>query len=161
MAAALILFTAGCDSRADDASRASEAAEPADLTSRVERCTERFMRLASAKDSSGQVRRYARRTYCEPFDKRGWIHRNGTLSIDAYRYVTSTGMASTCEVVAPGQPSQTVPCEELEAGGPLILDCAILHLVPRTEVRTYVAKLQRNREVRCDDDTPLPELGAS
>jgi len=116
------------------------------------------MRRASTKHASGEVRRYATKAYCEPFDKRGWVYRNGTLSIDAYRYVKDSG---TCSTAAPGQPAQTMPCEELEAGGPLTLDCAILHQVPRAEVRTYVAKVRRNREVRCDDDTPLSELGAS
>jgi hypothetical protein len=158
VAVALIPFAAGCGSTADNAGQGSGDAKPADVTSRVERCTERFMRRASAKDSTDEVRRYATRTYCKPFDKRGWVHEDGTLSIDSYRYVQSSG---TCATAAPGQPAQTVPCEELDPGGPLILDCAILHLVPRTEVRTYVAKLGRNREVQCDDDTPLSELGAS
>jgi hypothetical protein len=114
------------------------------------------MRRSSIK--SDEVRRYVKRTYCEPFDKRGWVHTNGTLSIDAYRYTKSSG---TCAAASPGQPTQTVPCEALEARGPLFLDCAILHLVPRMEVRPYVARLQRNREVRCDDDTPISDLGAS
>jgi hypothetical protein len=113
---------------------------------------------ASTKESSSEVRRYVTRTYCEPFDKRGWVHKDGTLSIDAYQYVKSSG---TCATALPGQPAQTVPCEELDPGGPLILDCAIRHLVPRTEVSTYVAKLRQNREVQCDDDTPHSELGAS
>jgi len=160
IAVALIPLAAGCDSTADNTDRAGAGAgaKPADLTSRVASCTERFMRRASTKEASGELRRYATKTYCEPFDKRGWVYRNGTLSIDAYRYVKNSG---TCSRAAPGQPAQTVPCEELEAGGPLILDCAILHLVPRAEVRAYVAKLRRNREVKCDDDTPLSELGAS
>jgi len=161
IAVALITITAGCDWTGDNAGQANGDEDPAAVTSRVERCTDRFMRRVSAEDSTDQVRRYARRTYCEPFDERGWIHKNGTLSIDAYRYVTSSGTSSTCAMSTPGQPAQTVPCKELETGGPLFLDCAILHMVPRTEVRTYVAKLQRSRDVRCDDDTPLSELGAS
>jgi hypothetical protein len=56
--------------------------------------------------------------------------------------------------------TETLPCEELEAEGPLELDCAILHLVPRDEVREHLAELERSREVRCDDGTPLDRLGA-
>jgi hypothetical protein len=59
-----------------------------------------------------------------------------------------------------GEGGETVPCEELEGDGPLLLDCAILHLVRRGEVREYVEKLERSREVSCDDGTPLARLGA-
>ncbi|MGH7717568.1 MAG: hypothetical protein ACREON_01820 [Gemmatimonadaceae bacterium] len=55
--------------------------------------------------------------------------------------------------------TETVPCEELEGDGLLELDCAILHLVPRNEVRAYLGELEGSREVSCDG-TALDQLGA-
>jgi hypothetical protein len=41
-----------------------------------------------------------------------------------------------------------------------MLDCGLLDLVRRSEVSEYVSELQRGRDVRCDDGTPLDLLGA-
>jgi hypothetical protein len=112
--------------------------------------------MERASPKTAQVRQYAERAYCKPFEKRGWVHDNGTLSVAAYRRL---GGSQMCVTVAPGRPARKVPCQRLERSGSLILDCALLHLVPRGEVRKYIAKLQQQRQVRCDDDTPLAELG--
>jgi len=156
MAICLAFVAAGCNSSAGDSRETAKAKTAVGDSSRVERCVERFMKRASP--SNAQVRRYARTTYCEPFDEHGWVHANGTLRIDAYEYMKSAG---TCSTASPGQPAQTVPCDQLDRGGPLFLDCALLHLTPETEVRKYLATLEQGREVRCDDDTPLSELGAA
>jgi hypothetical protein len=39
-----------------------------------------------------------------------------------------------------------------------VLDCGLLHLVRRSEVRAFVASLEQ--PARCDDGTPLDEIGA-
>jgi len=146
IAIAVVLVVAACSSGNNERSE----------TSRVRSCSDRFLERASAHGSPDQVRRYAENAYCKPFARRGWVYENGTLSLDAYKYVQS---GRICAEGGSGEPARTVPCEEVDPGGPLILDCAILHLVPRAEVKTYVAKLQRQGEVRCDDVTPLSELG--
>jgi hypothetical protein len=148
IATAVVLVVAGCSSGNNDRSE----------TSRVGSCTDRLLERASANGSPDQVRRYVETAYCAPFAKRGWVYENGTLSLDAYKYVQNGGR---CAEGGSGEPSRTVPCEEVDPSGPLILDCAILHLVPRAEVKPYVAKLRRQREVRCDDGTPLSGVGAS
>jgi hypothetical protein len=99
--------------------------------------------------------------YCEPFERRGWVYENGTVSIDAYLHVANAG-EETCSSAKVGEPSKTIPCEELTRGAePQVLNCAVLHLVPRSEVRKYVGGLQQRGDVACDDGTPLDELGAS
>jgi hypothetical protein len=145
--AAIAVVAAGCSVGGGESS-------PTDA--RVERCTERFLQRATTGPRE-EVRRYARVTYCEPFERRGWVYDDGRLNIAAYHRLVEGG---TCGMGKPGQPARTVPCEDLEQGfGPRMIDCALLHLVPRSEVRTYLEGLQKSREVQCDDGTPLAELG--
>jgi hypothetical protein len=118
--------------------------------------------LERAREGSGDpaaIERYAERTYCAPFAEQGWVYEDGTLAIDAYLSVAFPH-AGTCTTQTTGGRSRTVPCEQLDRVGPKILDCAALHFVRRAEVQAYLRRLPKHREVRCDDRTPLSELGA-
>lgn len=133
----------------------SSSTEPAE---RIEECTERMLRGENSDDASrAEVKDYVETTYCAPFERRGWVYDDGALAIDAQLWLESSG-SEVCATQRPGTPARTVPCEELERG-PTVLDCALLHHVRRSEVRTYVAKLERGREVSCDDGTALDALG--
>ena len=127
----------------------------AEANGRVERCTDRLVQRAAGPRSAA-ADSYVRKTYCRPFDERGWVYDDGTLRIDAYLALERGG---TCATAKAGEPVRTVPCEELEPPDPKILDCALLHIVRRREVQEYLARLQRGREVRCDDGTPIGDLG--
>ena len=136
-----------------------------DANSRVERCTDRMLARAKLDDYSqrqrASIRRYAKTTYCERFERRSWIHDDGTLRIDAHLWAMNSGSCATSRAVEPGRRpkrARRVPCEDLLADDP-VLDCALLHLVPRREVQTYLHDLRRRHPVRCDDGTPLDELG--
>jgi hypothetical protein len=162
--AVILVIVVGCGSKADEASREARAGdEPsAEAASRVERCTERFLERVESGDlaKAAEIRRYAETTYCARFERRGWIDDDGTLSIDAHVDLVESG-SEVCASAEAGGEAGVVPCEELERrDGPEVLDCAILHLVRKSEVRKYVEELERSREVRCDDGTPLDELGA-
>ena len=150
--AAILIVVAGCGP-GEDASEDAAAA-------RVERCVDRFLEQAESADlSESDVERYLESTYCTPFEREGWIYEDGTLSIAAHVALEESGSEECVKAESEGG-TETVPCEELEAGGPLELDCAILHLVPRDEVREYLAELEQSREVSCDDGTALDRLGA-
>jgi hypothetical protein len=115
---------------------------------------------SEAGDSPGEpkrvVRDYLRRTYCEPFAKRGWIHPDGTISIRAHEWLLGAG---TCEKV---ENTTTLPCDSRTEQEAPLLECGLLHFVRRSEVRPYLADLQRRRgKVSCDDGTPLGELGVA
>jgi hypothetical protein len=158
----VILFVvAGCGSGEDAGQDAGAIGDTAaEAASRVERCVERFLeRAASDGLAEADVRRYVEGTYCSRFEREGWVYEDGTLSIAAYVGFAESG-SEECERAEVGEEAETGPCEELEGDGPLVLDCAILHLVPRGEVREYVGELERSREVSCDDGTPLDRLGA-
>ena len=153
IAVLLALVGGGCDPRGDDGA-----------ASRVDRCTERMLQRVEFEDfpeaSRAQIEQYVEQTYCTEFESQGWLYDDGTVSIRAHLALVDDG-SDECGVAAPGGAERTVPCEELDvAEAPLILDCAVLHHVPRREVEDYLRKLQRSGEVRCDDDTPLGELGA-
>jgi hypothetical protein len=148
LALAAAVLVAGCGSSAE------RAGEPTGA-SRVERCTERFLARLEEGSEREAARGYVEETYCGRFEQRGWIYDDGALSIDAY---TKSGTES-CAQEEPGGAARTVPCDELEGDWPEVLDCALLRLVRRAEVREYVEELQRSREVRCDDGTSLAELG--
>ncbi len=125
--------------------------------SRVDRCVDRLLSRAEPETLTAERRpvleRYARETYCERFDREGWVYADGTLSIDVHRWLTAGG-SEDCEGAEAGKPPRDVPCPP----DPM-LECALLHHVPKAEVQAYLRELQRTRKVECDDGTPLDELG--
>jgi hypothetical protein len=134
-----------------------ESARPG-ATVRIESCVLRLSRAENRQVLTSEVGRYARKTYCEPFEERGWIYDDGALRIAAYTWLTEGGTCATRtadgeEVTHPG------PCDEADEPGPRMLDCALLHHVRRIEVHRYIKRLQREETVRCDDGTPVNELG--
>jgi hypothetical protein len=159
----ILVIAAGCGTGGDTGQDAGVSSdESSEATSRIERCVERFLERAAADGlAEADVRRYIESTYCSRFEREGWIYDDGTLSIAAHVAFVDSGSSEGCETAQVGEEAETVPCEELEGdGGPLFLDCAILHFVRRGEVRQYLAELERSREVSCDDGTPIDRLGA-
>jgi hypothetical protein len=124
---------------------------------RVERCVDRLLERATHDGASEEtLRRYARDTYCARFASHGWVYDDGALSIQAHRWLKQSG---TCSTQAAGEPAQTVPCEQVRPPGQRELECALLRQVRRSEVEAYLGPLQREGVVKCDDGTPLDELG--
>jgi hypothetical protein len=159
------LVLAGCGGTGGDAHNgASTTAErQAAPPSLVEKCTERFLRRVPEAERE-DARRYVEVTYCSRFAGRGWVYDDGALSIEAHKWLEEGGeeeCAKAAPESEPAKPARTVPCEELNRGGPkLIGDCNLLHYVRRSEVRDYVEKLRhRHGDVDCEDGTPLDELG--
>jgi hypothetical protein len=150
-AAVAVAIVAGCGSSESDGERA--AAPPG-----VQRCVERLVERAEPDQRTEEARRYAEKAYCRPFHDKGWVHDDGTLAIAAHHALTEGG--SSCATAEAGKPAETVPCDRLhDLEDVLVLDCALLHLVRREDVRRYVEKLKRTRRVACDDGTPLDQLG--
>jgi hypothetical protein len=113
-----------------------------------------FARATLGDSTEQEVRRYIETAYCAPFDKNGWVYEDGALSIAAQKWLDIGG---SCETIATeGEPAPTVSCKKED--GPII-ECALLRVVRRSEVRSYIEKLRRDREVRCDDGTPVEGLG--
>ncbi len=160
--AVILVVAAGCGSGEDAGPNAGASGDAsAEAASRVDRCVERFLERAESDGlAEADVRRYIESTYCSRFEREGWIYEDGTLSLAAHVAFAESGSSEECATAEAGGDAGTVPCEELEGDGPLLLDCAILHLVRRGEVREYVGELERSREVSCDDGTPLDRLGA-
>jgi hypothetical protein len=145
---------AGASDRANGLSRVS---------ARAERCTERFLERVKSEGSADpeaeEVRRYVESTYCTPFDRRGWVYEDGTLSIAAHTWLETSGK-EVCQSAGLENIVTTMPCEKLDRGTrPTVIDCAMLHYVRRSEVRDYIERL-RTPDVECDDGTPLEVLGA-
>lgn len=125
---------------------------------RIESCVDRLLQRATTQDANeDDARRYARQTYCARFESHGWIYDDGVLSIGAQTWLEE---GATCATGSEGQPTRTLPCEELDAPGTRTLDCALLHHIRRSEVQEYVERLKRERPViECDDGTPVDDLG--
>jgi hypothetical protein len=150
--ALFVLTLAGCGSKSGEAGNDR---------SRVERCVDRLLEHARAEDlatsETEAVRRYTRVTYCAPFESHGWVYDDGALSVAAQRWLAGSG-SEVCGTAGADEESETVPCGELESPeGPRLIDCAILHVVRRSEVRDYLAQLRA--DVECDDKTPVEQLG--
>jgi hypothetical protein len=135
---------------------------------RIDRCADRLAAgSAPTSLSEEQLRRYARATYCVPFDERGWVYDDGALSISVVR--SRRARTGECASLRPDGSTRTVPCATLPPSP--VLDCGVLRHVRRSEVRAYVAEVREKRAaarpagvgvgtpVRCDDDTPLRALG--
>jgi hypothetical protein len=141
-----LMVATGCDSTTK-----SEAGD----SPLVSQCVHRMLERAEGEPKR-VVRDYLRRTYCEPFAKKGWIHPDGTISIRAHEWLLGAG---TCEKV---ENTTTLPCDSWTEQEAPLLECGLLHFVRRSEVRPYLADLQRRRgKVSCDDGTPLGELGVA
>jgi hypothetical protein len=122
--------------------------------SRIERCVDRLLRQATVQNAAGEqaARRYARNTYCARFEENGWIYDDGAVSIAAQTWLNH---GATCASTSDGQPSKTVACEVDRTA----LDCALLRIVRRSEVRKYIHRLEMNGAVKCDDGTAVDKLG--
>jgi hypothetical protein len=125
---------------------------------RIELCVDRLLQAATTRDASKEeARRYVRNTYCARFEKERWIYEDGALSIAAQRWLDAGAM---CARSGEGEPTRTVSCaEERLAAGDRTIDCALLRVVRRSEVRQYVAGIRSSGRVECDDGTALDELG--
>ena len=110
----------------------------------------------SSADADGEsteaARDYVRRTYCNPFASRGWVHEDGALSIDAQKWLDDGGLEE-CGTAGEDDQSVTIPCVDESP----VIDCAVLRHVRRAEVREYIA--QGGRDVECDDGTAVEQLG--
>ncbi len=126
--------------------------------SRIERCVDRLLRNTTRQNAADKeaARRYARKTYCARFEEKGWVYEDGAVSIAAQAWLDQ---GATCVRGGEGEPTRTVPCEVDRSGGVQTLDCALLHIVRRSEVREYVDRLETNGAVKCDDGTALGKLG--
>jgi hypothetical protein len=126
-----------------------------------DKCTDRILRKAAPVHfpvTKAQVRHYIAVTYCDRFAQKGWVYADGALSIDAQRWLDQ-GSRERCATAGPngGTVTTTRPCPVIAV--PRTIDCAMLRFVRRSEVRTYLAQLQRRATVICDDGTPLTALG--
>jgi len=146
-AALAVLALTGCSSNESSA--------------RAEKCTDLFMQSMRLHSQGRQAwaRHYVEVTYCNRFAREGWVYPDGALSIDAQRWLVRGGR-EVCVSESAGGGASTVPCEQLDAReSPKVIDCAMLERTRRSEVRTYIAELQQDGLVACDDGTPLDALG--
>jgi hypothetical protein len=161
-AAVLALALAGCGATSGDAGDEGSADERRpSAASAVESCTERL--LAQVPEAEKETaRRYVEDTYCSRFAERGWVHEDGALRIEAHKWLEEGGEEECEAATQPGDPAETVPCEQLDTqGSKTIDDCGLLHHVRRSEVEDYLEELRRRHgDVECEDGTPLAELGA-
>jgi hypothetical protein len=156
---ALVLFAAFLSACGSVDSRGEGAASTSTSGNRVERCVDRLMEQNAPgvnADTDAQARRYVRDTYCARFDENGWVYADGALSIEAQKWLDA---GATCAVGDAGDSVATVPCTTTEAAGTQVLDCALLHIVRRSEVRDYIDRLKTSSAVVCDDGTALDDLG--
>jgi hypothetical protein len=111
------------------------------------------------KNTNAFIENYAKVSYCAPFAMQGWVYRDGSLSIDAYLRVAN---ARTCTTAKAGEQARIVPCKLRDSpnGPQILIDCALLQVVRKNEVRTYIEKLRSHGRLQCEDGTPLAKLGA-
>ena len=149
----LCALLAGCGTGDGGRDRPASAREGAGArAARVDACIERLLSGSPVGSSSEQeARRYAKETYCAPFERNGWVYEDGALSIAAQRWLEQGG---ECASASEGEPSRTIPCAQAD-----VIDCAVLRHVRQAEALAYIAELKREGELRCDDGTPLQELG--
>jgi hypothetical protein len=147
-----LVSVVGCGSAATHSGTAAKAAS----------CTNRLLMAAkpiASRAPKAAARRYVMMTYCQPFARKGWVYDDGSLSIKAQLWLVQ-GTRKSCDKTAPGGQNKTVPCAALATPDePRMVDCTLLRFVRRNEVRTYLARLEAGRRVRCEDGTPLANLG--
>lgn len=153
--AVLILCAAasGCGSGSE------ETPSTASRAIRIERCVDRLLQSTATQNAADEesARRYARTTYCGRFEENGWVYDDGAVNIAAQTWLDR---GAACARGGEGEPTTTVPCEvERTTGGVETLDCALLHVVRRSEVRAYIGRREINGPVKCDNGTALDELG--
>jgi len=159
---ATVLFAAvlaGCGtggSEQRDATTSTERSSAA--AANVGKCIDRLLgRSPTSGGSEQQARHYVRDTYCARFGQNGWLYEDGALSIAAQKWLDNGGK---CATGSETEPTSTLPCEQAHRDAATgTIDCALLRHVRRVEVVAYVAELQRDGDVHCDDGTPLDELG--
>jgi hypothetical protein len=157
---AMLIFIGGvptaCGSGSDEGQSTMKRSSAA--MSRTERCVDRLLQAATTRDASKEeARRYVRNTYCARFEKDGWIYEDGALSIGAQRWLDE---GARCATAREGEPTRTVSCEEeRRAAGDRTLDCGLLRVVRRSEVKDYIERMRDNGAVKCDDGTAFDELG--
>jgi hypothetical protein len=127
-------------------------------TARINKCVDRLLsRSTTSGGGEQQVRRYAKDTYCVPFEQNGWVYQDGALSIAAQEWLDR---GAECAAESDTEPKRTVTCEQGNGDAATrIIDCALLHHVRRAEVMAYLAEPRRGGSVHCDDGTPVDELG--
>ena len=151
--AALLICAAALTACGTHGSRHAGPAPPSN--SRVERCVDRLVAGTNAASAGRELaRRYARDTYCNRFQQKGWIYRDGALKLAAQLWLQNGG---TCAEGVAGQPAKVVPCKLGRRGG--VLDCGMLRVVRRSEVRSYLRRLQVGGPVVCENGIPLARLG--
>jgi len=116
------------------------------------------MQHASTQSLPNQevARSYVRRTYCVRLEGKGWVYLDGALNIAAQSWLEH---ASSCATASPGEPARKVPCEPERRGGTRIIECALLRVTRRSEVRDYIEQLRTKGPLECDDGTAISELG--
>jgi len=125
--------------------------------SRTERCVDRLMQHASTQGLPKEVARtYVRRTYCARFEGKGWVYEDGALNIAAQSWLEH---GRSCATASPGEAARKVPCQPERRGGTRIIECALLRITRRSEVRDYIEQLRKKGPVECDDGTAVSELG--
>jgi hypothetical protein len=154
-----VVVLSGCGG--DDGTRDATPVGPRDSAAaalRIDRCVDRLLSGSALRDADvGPARRYTETTYCAPFEKYGWIYEDGALNIASQRWLDS---GYECGAGSNTEPFHTVPCEPARRDAVSgTIDCALLHHVRRAQMTAYVEELQRESPVRCDDGTPLDELG--
>ncbi|MFL5920954.1 MAG: hypothetical protein ACJ75Q_14255 [Gaiellaceae bacterium] len=160
LAVLIVVATAsGCGSGTGDRHGATptKTSQPQAATARINRCVDRLLQNATQPVAdNGAARRYVRSTYCARFEERGWIYDDGALSIAAEIWLER---GARCASGGEGEATKTVPCQAHLSGGVQTLDCALLHVVRKAEVREYVDRLRASTPVKCDDGTALDTLG--
>lgn len=158
LAATVSACGSGCSGRQEETASSARLSSPA--ASRIERCVDRLLGNTTTQNAADRkaARRYARMTYCARFEEKGWVYKDGAVSIAAQTWLEQ---GATCARGGEGEPTRTVPCEIDRSGGRGVqtLDCALLHIVKRSEVREYIDRLEMDGAVKCDDGTALDELG--
>jgi hypothetical protein len=133
------------------------ASPPPPTNNRVERCVDRLVAGSSVQSADRALaRRYVRDTYCRRFDQKGWVYEDGALKLAAHLWLQKGGK---CAEGVAGQPAKVVPCKTERSGGVLTIECGLLRVVRRSEVRRYLRRLQSTGRVVCDDGRALASLG--